>query len=258
MQRKSHGGHACHSTRSRTSRWRSQTPRSQSKGLAGLDYEMNAHFCSSDGETIEAIKGVEVIIDAGVPMPRHIIEQIDTAKAIVSLGHGFDRVDHNAATDKGVMVVNCAGFCTDEVADHSIMLLLACAKNLTRFHDIVRSGGWDKNVRSRVPPMQRIDGQVLGLIGLGNIGRATARRAHAFGLNVIAYDPYVAPWTAKECDAELVHDLRELASRSDYVSMHVPLNDETRKLVGESVFKAMKPTAYFINTCRGRPWTSGR
>ena len=111
------------------------------QGLAGLDYEMNAHFCSSDGETIEAIKGVEVIIDAGVPMPRHIIEQIDTAKAIVSLGHGFDRVDHNAATDKGVMVVNCAGFCTDEVADHSIMLLLACAKNLTRFHDIVRSGG---------------------------------------------------------------------------------------------------------------------
>ena len=80
--------------------------------LAGLDYEMDVHVCRSDGETIEAIKGADVVINQGVPMPRAVIEEIDTAKAIVSFGHGFDRIDDEAATDKSVMLVNTAGFCT--------------------------------------------------------------------------------------------------------------------------------------------------
>ena len=99
--------------------------------------------------------------------------------------------------------------------------------------------------------MPRLYDQVLGLVGLGNIGRATATRARAFGLEVIAYDRYVQPWLAKEGRVELVGSQEELASRSDFVSMHTPLNDETRRLVGESFFEAMKPTAYFINTSRG-------
>ncbi len=221
------------------------------EGLAGLDYELSVHVCGSNGETIEAIKGADVIVDFGVPMPRQVIEEIDGAKAIVSLGHGFDKIDHNAATEQGVMVVNCAGFCTEEVANHTIMLLLACAKKLTVLHDLVRAGRWEAESRAQLVDLPPIDGQVLGLVGLGNIGRATALRAKVFGLQVIAYDPYVPTWTAKEYRVELVPSLDELASRSDFVSMHTPLNDETRKLIGASFFKAMKPTAYFINTCRG-------
>ena len=221
------------------------------EGLAGLDYELNVHVCKSDGETIEAIKGADVIINQGLPMPRQVIEEIDTAQAIVSIGHGFDQVDHNAATDNRVMVVNTAGFVTQEVANHTIMLLLACAKKLTIIHDLVRTGEWAAGAQvdnSELPP---IDGQVLGLVGLGSIARATARRAPVFGLEVIAYDPYVTPWDAKEYGVELVQSLGELASRSDFVSMHTPLNNQTRKMIGENFFLAMKPTAYFINTCRG-------
>ena len=221
------------------------------EGLAGLDYEMSVQVCGSNGETIEAIKGADVIVDIGVPMPRQVIEEIDGAKAIVSIGHGFDNIDHNAATEQGVMVVNCAGFCTEEVANHSIMMLLACAKKLTVLHDLVRAGRWEPEARTRTLDLPPIDGQVLGLVALGNISRATALRAKVFGLQVIAYDPYVPTWTAKEYRVELVPTLDELASRSDFVSMHTPLNDETRKLIGASFFKAMKPTAYFINTCRG-------
>ena len=92
---------------------------------------------------------------------------------------------------------------------------------------------------------------MFGIVGLGNIARATARRASAFNMDVISYDPFVAPWHAREYRVELVDSLGELASRSDFVSVLVPLNDGTRKLIGESFFKAMKPTAYFINTCRG-------
>ena len=99
--------------------------------------------------------------------------------------------------------------------------------------------------------MGPIDGQTLGLIGLGNIARATARKAKVFGLGVIAHDPYVEPWIAREYRVELVPSMEELARRSDYVSVHVPLNPETRGLVGDGFFRAMKPTAFIINTCRG-------
>ena len=219
--------------------------------LAGLDYEMDVHVCKSDGETIEAIKGADLVINQGVPMPRAVIEEIDTAKAIVSYGHGFDRIDEETATDKSVMVVNTAGFCTEEVSNHAIMLLLACAKKLTILNDVVKTGPWSRDTRTEIGSMGAIDGQTLGLIGLGNIARATARKAKVFGLEVIAYDPFIEPWTAKEYRVELVSSMEELGRRSDYVSVHVPLNPHTRKLVGESFFKAMKTTAFIINTCRG-------
>ena len=219
--------------------------------LGGLDYEMSVHVCGSPGEAIEAVKGADVIIDIGVPMPREVIAEIDTARAIVSIGHGFNQIDHDAATDHGIMVVNTAGFVTEQVANHTMMLLLACAKKLTILHELVRSGKWGPATGSETASLPTIDGQVLGIVGFGNIARATARRAAVFGLDVIAYDPYVAPWTAKEYRVELATSLEELAARSDFVSVLVPLNDSTRKLIGAPFFKAMKPAAYFINTCRG-------
>lgn len=219
--------------------------------LVGVDYDLDVHVVKSEGETIEAVKGADVIINSGVQMPRSVIKEIDKAQAIVSFGHGFNHIDHNAATDQGVMVVNCAGFCTEEVSNHAILMLLACAKKLTILNNLVKAGKWGPETRAALLPMVPIDGQVLGLVGLGNIGRATARKAKVFGLEVIAYDPYVQPWIAKEYRVELVRSLEDLARRSDFVSVHTPLNDETRKLIGESFFNAMKPTAYFINTCRG-------
>ena len=118
--------------------------------LSGLDYEVDVHVCTSDGETIEAVKGADVIVSQGVPMPRAVVEAIDNAQAIVSQGHGFDRIDHNAATDRGVMVVNSAGFCTEEVSNHAIMLLLACAKDLTRLNHVVKIGQWTPETRLTV------------------------------------------------------------------------------------------------------------
>lgn len=219
--------------------------------LEGIDYEMSVHVCTSPREAIEAVKGADVIIAAGVPMPREVIAEIDTAKAIVSIGHGFNQIDHNAATDHGIMVVNTAGFVTEQVANHTMMMLLACAKKLTILHGLVRAGKWSTDARAELSALPTIDGQVLGIVGFGNIARATARRAAVFGLDVVAYDPYVAPWTAKEYRVELAMSLEELAAQSDFVSVLVPLNDSTRRLVGASFFKAMKPTAYLINTCRG-------
>jgi len=221
------------------------------KQLEGLDYEMEMYICTSHGETIEAIKGADIIITQVVPMPREVIEEIDTAKAIVSFGHGFDRIDHDAATEKGVMLVNSAGFCSEEVSSHTIMMLLACAKDLNRLNKMTKAGEWSGARRPFEIPLVPIDGQTLGIVGLGNIGRPTARKAQAMGLNVISYDPYVKPWVARELGVELMPSLDALAQKADFVCMLVPLNNETRGLASAAMFKAMKPTAYFINCCRG-------
>ncbi|MDP7224129.1 MAG: C-terminal binding protein [SAR202 cluster bacterium] len=219
--------------------------------MEGLDYELEVHPVSSEGEAIEALKGAEIIINAGVPLPREVIEEIDQAAAIVSMGHGFNHIDHEAATDQGIMVVNSAGFCTEEVSNHAILMLLACAKKLTLMNEMVKAGKWGAETRDAILPMVPIDGQTLGLVALGNIGRAVARKANVFGLDVIAYDPYVAPWIAKEYRVRLAPSLEALASESDFISVHAPLNNQTRGLIGEAFFKAMKPTAFIINTCRG-------
>jgi len=222
--------------------------------LIGLDYELEHHIVKSDGEIIEAIKGTDVIINESVPMSRAVIEQIDNSKAVISLGHGFNHIDHEAATERGVIIANCAGYCADEVANHTIMFLLGCSRRLLNMDRLVRSGNWTTQTdRGSLPfaPMGNLDGEVLGLIGFGNIGRAVARRAVVFGLDVVIYDPFVEPWIVQDYRARTVTGLEELGRESDFVSMHVPLNQNTRGLANETLFNAMKPTAYFINTCRG-------
>ena len=227
------------------------------EGLAGLEHDLEVHIPSSPGETIEAVKGAEVVISVGASLSVEVIEEMDSVTAIVNMGHGFDHLDIGAATEKEIMVANTAGFVTEEVANHAMMLILACARKLTLLNDRLRTLGWEAATGGDLGSFPPVDGQVLGLVGFGNIARCTCLRAKPFGLEVIAYDPYIPPWTAKEYRVELVPTLTDLASRSDFVSMHTPLNDETRKLLGESFFEAMKPTAYFINTCRGKTVDEG-
>ena len=229
------------------------------KELNGLEYDLSVHICNSEGETIEAVKGADLIINEGVPMPASVINEIDSAYSIVSFGHGFDRIDDEAATKNKIMLTNTAGFCSEEVSNHAIMLLLSCAKHLNFLNDLVKSGQWDKapsegmrkflaEKKLHMPPVYN---QTLGLIGFGNIARATARKAKAFGLKVVSYDPYVEPWIAREYEVELYNSLESIAAISDYVSIHLPLNNETKKIINKEFFKNMKNTAFIINTCRG-------
>ena len=219
--------------------------------IQGLDYELEKFECASDGETIEAMAGADIVINAGVPISREVIEETEGVQAIMVGSHGFNHIDHEAATEQGIMVVNSAGFCTEEVSNHAILLLLACAKKLAQLNDLVKAGKWGAETRAAIMPMVPIYDQTLGLVAFGNIARATARKAQAFGMEVIAYDPYCPPWIAREYRVKLVGSLEELAAESDFVSVHTPLNNETQGLLSESFFKAMKPTAYIVNTCRG-------
>ncbi len=169
-------------------------------------------------------------------------------QGLVSFGHGYDHLDLDAATKHGVILANTASFGTEEVSTHAIMHFLVCSRKFVLHDKLVKSGEW---TRKNLAPMGHVAGQVFGIVGLGDIGRAVARKAKAFGLRVVAYDPYVASWDALEYGVEMVDSLEELCRRSDYISVHVYLNEETRHLISRAQFAVMKPTAYVINCARG-------
>ncbi len=178
-----------------------------------------------------------------------IIQAGKKLQVIARAGVGLDNIDVDAATDNGVVVVNIPDFCWEEVSNHAIALLLACAKKLVILNNTAKNDGWREATRM-LRPMVSIHGQNLGVIGCGNIGRMTARKAQCFGLTSFGYDPYVDKSVAREYGITIV-SLPELLEKSDFVSVHCLLNDETRHLIGQKELKRMKPTAYIINTARG-------
>ena len=143
------------------------------------------------------------------------------------------------------VVTNVPAYCIDEVTDHAMALLLACARKIPLFHKHINS--WNRDVG---PPMRRIRGQTLGVIGFGRIGRAIAPKAKAFGLEVIVFDQYVTS-EAIQAQGAVKVELPELLAKSDFISIHTPLTPETQNLIGEAELRQMKPNAYLINTARG-------
>jgi D-3-phosphoglycerate dehydrogenase len=177
------------------------------------------------------------------------LANVPRLKAVIRTGVGVDTVDLDAATDYGILVANFPDFCTREVANHAIVLMMACAKKVALFDRVLRREGWNV-ARTYRSPMGAIHDQTLGLIAFGAIPRVTAKVAQAMDMKVIAYDPFVEPGVFQQAGVEAV-SLEELAERSDYVSCHLPLNDATNRMLDGEFFARMKPTAYFINTGRG-------
>ena len=221
----------------------------EARELARVGAELVGADSSSEEETIAAARDADIILTAAAQITRRVIEALPRLQAVVRYGIGYDTIDVDAATDNGVLVINIPDFCLEEVSTHAILLLLACNRRLTLFNRLVKEGRWSEWWGLRTP-MGSIYGQTLGLVGCGNIGRSTARKARVFDLRVIGHDPYVDRKLAEEAGIELV-DLPELLKESDYVSLHTPLNKETWHLIGENELKQMKPTAYLINTARG-------
>ena len=215
--------------------------------------KVNAKLVEADWATeediIEAARDTDAILTDATPVTRRVIDSSLKCKVIVCYGIGYDTIDVDAATDNGILVVNVPDFCLEEVSNHAITLLLACAKKLVFLNNGTKQGRWVECKQAQAP-MGSISGQTLGVVGCGNIGRMTARKAQCFGLRLLGYDPYVDKSLAREYGITLV-SLPELLKESDYVSVHALLNKETWHLIGEKEFRQMKPTAYFINTSRG-------
>ena len=207
---------------------------------------------ANKNEVLAASKDADIILLGSFPITRWLMEAAPKCIAVMCQSVGYDPIDVNAATELNILVVNNPSFewCIEEVSNHAITLLLACAKKVKILDSLVRQGQWAEAKKAQ-KPMGSIHGQTLGIIGCGAIGRMTARKAQCFGLKLLGYDPYVEKWLAKENGITLV-TLPELLKQSDYVSAHPDLNDTSYHMMGEKEFKLMKPSAYFINTSRGK------
>ena len=211
--------------------------------------ELIAVDSDSEDETIAKAKDADAIITTGARISRRVMEHLPRLQVVVRYGVGYDTIDVAAATENRVLVVNIPDYCFEEVSNHAIGLFLACARKLTSLNRLARQGRW-AYAADNLAPIGSIVGQNFGVIGCGNIGRMVAKKAKAFGLELIGYDPYLEHGIAIDAGIRLV-SLAELLKNSDYVSLHTPLTQETRHMIGERELRMMKTTAYLINTSRG-------
>ncbi|MFC2058945.1 C-terminal binding protein [Chloroflexota bacterium] len=216
-------------------------------------------FCSSEDEIATAAADADAIVGVFTggtqTLSAKTIEKLTRLKHISNMGIGYEGIDLKAATANGVCVSNVPDYCLDEMADHTIMLLLVLARKLLPTIDAVRELKWNAGGRHTIlaeilPPVFRLGGQTLGLIGFGHIPRAVVPRAKALKLRVIAYDPYISADTMRKFDIEST-DMDTLLAKSDYVSLHAALTETNKHMISLSQFQKMKNTAFFINTARG-------
>ncbi len=178
---------------------------------------------------------------------RDTITRMQKCEVIARYGVGVDIVDVGAATDKGILVTNVQNYCTEEVADHAIALWLTLARKLPDYDRATHAGVWQWQSGQ---PVYRLRGRTMGVVSLGKIGRAIVARAQAFGVDVIAYDPFLPAETAAKLGVELVNKA-DLLARSDYILMQAPMTPETHHFLSDAEFAAMKPGAILVNTGRG-------
>jgi len=208
---------------------------------------LEASDCASRAEVVALCAQADVVLVGAAKVDAQAIRSLERCRAIVRIGTGYDNMDTDAAAEAGISVANVPEFCTDEVADHTLALLLAWERKLISGDGQLRTGTWNP---LHVMPARSLRGKVLGLVGFGRIAQAVARRATAFGLKVMYFDP-MFPSAAKPPDATPRDSLDSLLAMADFVSLHVPLTKETRGMIGLAQLRRMKRGSVLINCARG-------
>jgi D-3-phosphoglycerate dehydrogenase len=218
---------------------------------AGADL-LPAPLRDDAGEVSEEVADCDVVVSGGTELDGRFFAALRGTRLVLRPYVGYDDIDVAAATAHGVLVANVPDAIVEDVANHAIALILAANRDILRLDSFVRTGGWARTGRRRPAELliHRPSVQTLGVVGLGSTGRATVRRAAAFGFRLVGTDPHVSDAVAGELGIEL-RPLDDLLRESDVVSLHVLLNDETRHLVDAEKLALMKPTAWIVNTSRG-------
>ncbi|MDQ3762326.1 MAG: NAD(P)-binding domain-containing protein [Actinomycetota bacterium] len=195
-------------------------------------------------EVIESLQGATAVIAGQEVYTAEIFEACPELRLVVRFGVGFDTVDVDAATERGVLVANTPGTTDGGVADHAIGLMIDLAHGISRHDRAMRRGEWQ--------PHRGVDmwQATLGIVGLGRIGRAVAQRALGFDMRVIAHEPYPVMEFVDKHGIELM-PLDEVLRQSDFVTLHLPAMPETERIINAGKLALMKPTAFLINTGRG-------
>jgi D-3-phosphoglycerate dehydrogenase / 2-oxoglutarate reductase len=200
-----------------------------------------------------ALADCDAVLCMHAPISRRLIQSLGHCRAIVRYGTGLDNIDLQAASDARIPVAGVRDYCTEEVANHTIALLLAWNRRILEYSEMVRSGMWNQRRNTTGNwgyPVERLSGSILGLLGFGSIGKAVAARAIALGMRVLAHSRSLTTAEASRFNVEPV-DRITLFARSDFVSLHLPLNAETAGMIGRDAIASFKPGCVLINTARG-------
>lgn len=209
-------------------------------------------FVQAKGGTLEEIcregSDCDVLMVLFTPMDGRCLDTFTRCRALIRLGIGTNSVDMAAATRKGIQVANVPDYCQEEVADHTMALFLELTRKVGLLDRDVRKGGWEMSIADPVPRLQKL---TFALWGCGGIGRLAGRRAQAFGMKLIGYDPFCPEETFTQNGIERYTDLKAFLAAADVISLHAPLTPDTEKMVNTEMFSLMKNTAYLLNSSRG-------
>jgi D-3-phosphoglycerate dehydrogenase len=212
------------------------------------EFDVVSHLSLETPEARAALTTCDALVVALNRVSAEMIDTMQHCKIIARLGTGYDTIDWKAAEQRGIWVTNVPDYSIDEVSTHALSLLLAQARKLKEHFALVDRGEWD--YLQQTYPIRRLRGQTLGILGYGRIGSEMGRKGQGIGLRVIANDINVPPEQLRAMGAEPV-DFDTLLQESDFLSLHVPLDDSTRRIINARALALMKPTAYLINTSRG-------
>ncbi len=230
-------------------------PPQDKSGEAILEPEVEiVRLNNPDRETLlRAVKGVHGLIARGIKVTDEVLAQADVLEVVATPSAGYDHIDIDACSERGIPVVNNAGLNAVSVAEHTIGLMVGLSKAIPLTHDLLRQKGW----QTRIPYSWEqigfeIDGRTIGIVGVGNVGSRLAHKVHvAFNMTVLAYDPYVSREKMQEFGATKVDKLDDMLPEVDFLSVHAPHTKETHHIISGPQLAKMKPTAYLINCARG-------
>ncbi|MDD4029464.1 MAG: C-terminal binding protein [Caldisericia bacterium] len=216
--------------------------------LSSIDAELVLSKGGTPEEICQEGRDCDALMVLFTPMNRKNLEFFSKCKVLIRMGIGINTVDMEAATEKSIMVANVPDYCQDEVADHTIALLLEITRKVGLLDNQVKSGGWNMDIANPVP---RLQGKVFGLFGCGGIGIRTGRRAASFGMKVAGYDPFLPDDIFLKEEIKKYTNFEEFISEVDVLSLHVPLTSETHGVIDNKTLNIMKTDAYLINSSRG-------
>ena len=218
---------------------------------AGIEFAAYQLKFRPEAEVLARVADADVIVVNMVRFDASLISKLTRCRLLIRHGIGYDNVDVEACTRRGIVFAYQPDYCKEDVAEHAIALIFACARKVVWsrrwLDDSSANGQWNF---SGLFPIHRMDGKTLGIVGLGRIGSRVCRKLRHFGMRIIASDPYLSEERKAAAGVEFV-DTGTLFRIADYVTIHTPLNPETRHLVNAETLRLMKPTAYLINTSRG-------
>jgi len=215
----------------------------EKKVFPRIGAELLFYQAKTEEDLVRVSKDADGLLNQYSLLTRKVLEQLPRCKVIARYGVGVDSIDLRAATDLGIIVANVPDYCFEEVALQSVTLLLALIRQTPFFDQKIKSGHWNFRLGT---PIHRVRGRTMGLVGCGRIGREVARIVSALGMRVMVFDPYI-----KEAEGVEFVDLDTLLRESDFLSVHCPLNESTRHLIGEEAFAKMKKRPLIVNTSRG-------